>query len=82
LYQGMTLADLTISHGYPFKRLIDDGKDICDLDRHCAMAWKRSHPHECDALLSWQCIALHYPGGWPAFIEEIAAWEKRDAIAA
>jgi hypothetical protein len=77
----MTIADLTISHGYPFRRMVDEGKDIPDSDRREAMHWKQGHPHECDILLSWQCVAMHYPGGWPALIQNIEARKQRDPIA-
>jgi hypothetical protein len=39
-------------------------------DLIAASEWSQANPHACDWEKRNECIAFHYPGGWPAFIKE------------
>lgn len=39
-------------------------------DTRAAASWKMENEHPCNWFMPVDCVAYHYPGGWPAFIIE------------
>lgn len=69
----MRIHDLISNYGLPRERV---GKTfggmlyIQDKELRIAQRWSNANAHLCKEQKSYWCVAIHYPGGWPAFMNE------------